>query len=210
MGTAALRYAGRAAMARRGRQLEIFTILWGVLEASIALTAAVRGGSISLAGFGFDSLIEVVSALALFWRMSHEMNEHRRHHAEHTSLRVAGGCLLALALYILLEAPYALWRGHHAETGWLGIAVTTAALLFMPVLAKAKRRVGRALGSTAMMMDARQTDFCMYQAAIVLFGLLVHLVFRITWADSVAALLLVPFLLRAGVLSLRGQSVCVH
>jgi hypothetical protein len=61
-----------------------------------------------------------------------------------------------------------------------------------------------------MMTDAKQTDFCMYQAAIVLFGLLVHAIFGIGWADSAAALLLVPVLVRSGVLSLRGQQCCAH
>ena len=78
------------------------------------------------------------------------------------------------------------------------------------LLSRAKRKVGRTLNSTAMMTDAKQTDFCMYQAAIVLFGLLVHTAFGIGWADSAAALLLVPLLLRAGTLSLRGQSCCTH
>jgi divalent metal cation (Fe/Co/Zn/Cd) transporter len=93
---------------------------------------------------------------------------------------------------------------------WIGVGVTTAALICMPLLSRAKRKVGWALNSTAMMTDAKQTDFCMYQAAIVLFGLLVHAAFGIGWADSAAALLLVPLLLRAGTLSLRGQSCCTH
>ncbi len=200
----------RASVARRGRQLEMFTVVWGIAEAAIALTAAAKDGSISLAGFGFDSLIEVVSAVALLWRMSHEMNHQRRHQAEAISLRIAGICLISLAAYVLADASYDLWRGHHAQTGWLGIGITLAALLFMPLLARAKRQVGRALGSPAMMTDARQTDFCMYQAAIVLFGLMMHTFFHIDWADSAAALILVPFLVRAGVLSLQGKQCCAH
>ena len=200
----------RAGMARRGRQLEIFTICWGAVEASVALAAAAKDGSISLAGFGFDSPIEVVSAVALLWRMSHEMNHHRRHQAEEASLKVAGTCLLTLGAYVLADASFDLWRGLHAQTGWLGITITALALIFMPLLARAKRHVGRTLSSPAMLADARQTDFCMYQAAIVLFGLLMHTVFQVEWADGVAALILVPFLVRAGVLALRGERCCGH
>jgi divalent metal cation (Fe/Co/Zn/Cd) transporter len=80
----------------------------------------------------------------------------------------------------------------------------------MPLLSRAKREVGRALNSGAMMTDATQTDFCMYQAGIVLFGLVVHATFGIAWADSVAALVMVPFLLRAGLLSMRGEAYCGH
>lgn len=202
--------SARARVARHGRRLEVFTLLWGVSEAAIALFAASRDHSISLAGFGFDSVIEVISAVALFWRMCHEMNHERRHHAELISLRIAGCCLLALAAYVLLDAGYGILHGHRSQAGALGIGVTTAALIFMPLLASAKRKVGRVLNSRAMMTDARQTDFCMYQAGIVLFGLLVHTFLHIDWADSAAALLLVPFLLRAGFLSLQGQSCCVH
>jgi divalent metal cation (Fe/Co/Zn/Cd) transporter len=208
--SATARLGGRAASARRGKQLEAFTILWASIEAGVALYAATKDHSISLAGFGFDSVIEVVSAIALLWRMSHEMNHHRRHQAEAVSLRIAGVCLLALAVYISCDAGFGLVHGHRAETGWLGIGVTALALLFTPLLARAKRQVGRALSSQAMMTDARQTDFCMYQAMIVLFGLLVHSFLHIDWADSIAALLLVPFLLRAGVMSLQGKQCCVH
>jgi divalent metal cation (Fe/Co/Zn/Cd) transporter len=206
----ALSLDARAGLARRGRWLEIFTIVWGCAEAAIALTAAAKDGSISLAGFGYDSMIEVVSAVALLWRMSHEMNHHRRHQAEALSLKIAGVCLLSLGAYVFADASYDLWKGHRAHTGWLGIAITSAALVFMPLLARAKRRVGRSLGSPAMMADAQQTDFCMYQAAIVLFGLLMHTAFHIDWADSVAALILVPILIRAGVLSLQGHHCCTH
>jgi divalent metal cation (Fe/Co/Zn/Cd) transporter len=200
----------RAQLARRGRWLEIFTIGWSCAEAGIALTAAAKSGSVSLTGFGLDSTIEVVSALALLWRMSHEMNHHLRHRAEKISLRIAEVCLLSLGAYVLAEASFELWRGHHAQTGWLGIGVTTAALVCMPLLAREKRKIGRSLGSPAMLADAKQTDFCMYQAAIVLFGLLIHTLFGVDWADSVAALLLVPLLIRAGVLSLQGHSCCTH
>lgn len=210
MGTTIFSEIDRAAIARRGRNLEYFTIVWAALESTIGLVTAIKSNSLSLAGFGFDSLIEVVSGAALLWRMSHEMNHHRRHRAEHVSLRVAGICLLLLGAYILIAATFNLWMHRSSETSWIGVGVTTAALIFMPLLSRAKREVGRALNSEAMMADARQTDFCMYQAAIVLFGLLVHAMFGIGWADSVAALLLVPFLIRAGILSLRGQACCSH
>ena len=85
-----------------------------------------------------------------------------------------------------------------------------AAMALMPLLAREKRRVGGGLSSRAMMTDAKQTDFCTYQAAIVLLGLLCHALFGIGWADSVAALILVPILLRAGALSLRGEHDCTH
>jgi divalent metal cation (Fe/Co/Zn/Cd) transporter len=151
MGTAIYSKMDRAVIARRGRNLEYFTIAWATLEATIALITAIKSNSLSLAGFGFDSLIEVVSGAALLWRMSHEMDHHRRHRAEHVSLRIAGVCLLALGCYVLIEATSNLWMHRSSEMNWIGVGVTTAALICMPLLSRAKRKVGRALNSTAMM-----------------------------------------------------------
>ena len=197
-------------MARYGKVLEVATILWAATEASVALGSAARTGSVSLAGFGWDSLIEVVSAVAVWWRMTHEMNHTQRHRAERISLKISGSCLFALGAYIFLDAGLRLYRHEYASVGTAGLAITAAAVVTMPVLSREKRRVGTALSSHAMMTDANQTDFCMYQAGIVLFGLLMHLLFGIVWADSVAALVLVPILIRAGVLTLRGEHCCAH
>lgn len=210
MATSLPSYTDREAIARHGHYLEVITIVWAVCEATIALVTAQRSGSLSLAGFGFDSLIEVVSGAALMWRMSHEMNPARRHRAEHISLRIAGMCLIALAVFVFCEAIHNLINHRTAEITWVGIGVTAAAVTFMPLLARAKRKVGQALNSGAMMTDAKQTDFCMYQAAIVLTGLAIRTLFGVNWIDSATALVLVPFLLRAGFLSLKGESCCVH
>jgi divalent metal cation (Fe/Co/Zn/Cd) transporter len=210
MGTLILSEGDRARIVRRGRHLEILTILWAGFEAVVALITAFKANSLSLTGFGVDSLIEMVSGAALLWRLSHEMDHHRRHRAERISLQIAGTCLLMLGTYVLIEASANLWNRRSSETTWAGIVITAAALILMPLLAQAKRTVGRALNSEAMMTDAKQTDFCMYQAAIVLFGLMVHAIFGIGWADSAAALVLVPLLVRAGIVSLRGEPCCAH
>ena len=198
----------RVSLARYGKLLEVLTICWAGTEATVALWSASRTGSASLAGFGWDSVIEVLSALALWWRMSHEMNHERRHRSEQLSIKFAGICLLALSAYVFADACWHLYRHEHATVGRLGIAITAAAVVLMPVLSREKRRVGTSLHSHAMIADAKQTDFCMYQAAIVLLGLVSESVFGITWADSLAALVLVPILIRVGVLTLRGEHNC--
>lgn len=200
----------RAALARRGRQLEIVTVIWAAMEATVALIGAHREGSVSLAGFGWDSCIEMLSGAALYWRMFHEMNHERKHQAEKVSLKIAGGCLFALAAYVLVGSVLALRFGGSESTGWTGIAITTAALFSMPLLTRAKRKVARGLNSRAMMADASQTNFCAIQAGIVLVGLLVRSVFHVGWADAVAGLVLVPFLLRAGRDAMRGVACCTH
>ena len=101
-----------------------------------------------------------------------------------------------------------LYRHEYAEVDAAGVVITAAAVVVMPLLSREKRRVGTVLSSRAMMADAKQTEFCMYQGAIVLLGLLAHAYLRITWADSAAALLLVPILARAAVQTFRGEHCC--
>ncbi len=200
----------RAQLARRGRQLELFTIVWAALEAGVALAGAHREHSASLAGFGWDSCIEMLSGAALYWRMTHEMDHTKKHHAEELSLKVAGSCLYVLAAYVLVESLVELRVGGDHSPGWTGMAITAAALLTMPLLTAAKRKVARGLNSRAMMTDAAQTNFCAIQAAIVLAGLAVRSVFHVSWADAAAGLVLVPFLVRAGYRAFQGEACCSH
>ena len=144
------------------------------------------------------------------WRMSHEMDHHRRQTAEHRSLRIAGFCLVALAVYVFVESLWSLLQHEHQNVSWLGIGVTCAALTFMPILSRGKQRVGSTLHSGAMMTDARQTNFCAYQAGIVLVGIAAQYWLGWSWADGVAGLLLVPIILRASFLSFQGKSCCCH
>ena len=210
MNHAALTDLERIRLARWGKFLEVFTIVWATTEAAVALGSAAHTGSVSLAGFGWDSLIEVFSAVAIWWRMTHELDHHRRHRAEHVSLRIAGGCLLALGLFVLLDSVRRLWLHEHASVDLWGILITMAAVVMMPALAWQKRRVGRALHSRAMTTDAQQTDFCMYQAGIVLLGIVCFRFFHVWWADSAAALVLVPILLRASWLTFQGEHCCAY
>ncbi len=200
----------RAQLSRRGRQLEIFTIVWAAMEAGVALAGAHREHSVSLAGFGWDSCIEMLSGAALYWRMTHEMDHARKHRSEELSLKIAGFCLYALAAYVLVESVLELRQGGEHSPGWTGMAITTAALLTMPILTMYKRRVAIGLNSRAMMTDAAQTNFCAIQAGIVLAGLAVRSVFHVGWADAVAGLVLVPFLIRTARAALNGESCCAH
>ena len=116
MGTLTFSEVDRAGIVRRGRALEIFSILWAGLEAAVALFTALQTNSLSLTGFGFDSLIEMVSGAALLWRLSPERDEPCRHRAEHISLHIAGACLLTLGGYLLVEASAKLWNRRSSAT----------------------------------------------------------------------------------------------
>jgi divalent metal cation (Fe/Co/Zn/Cd) transporter len=191
---------------RRGQRLEYFTIAYNSAEGLVSLVAGFMAGSISLIGFGLDSLIEVTSGAALLWRLHHDLNPSRREEVEQTALRIVGACFVALALYILYDAGKALVFHEAPDRSVPGIIVAALSLVVMPMLARGKRRVAIEISSAAMQADSRQTDFCMYLSAILLGGLLVNALFGWWWADPVAALVMVPIIAREGVIGLRGES----
>jgi hypothetical protein len=111
----------REAAAHRGRRLEYFTIVWNSLEGLTGVGAGTIAGSISLVGFGIDSLIEVTSGATLLWRMSVDADAARRERNERLSLRVVGACFLALALYVAIEAVLDLGRKAAPERSVPGV-----------------------------------------------------------------------------------------
>lgn len=198
----------RQALAQRGKRLEYFALVWNSLEGIVAVIAGAMAGSISLVGFGFDSFIEVTSGGALLWRMSAEADEHRRERIEKVALRIVGGCFLLLSAYVSYEGAADLLRRRAPEPSLLGIILACVSLIVMPLLSRAKRKVGRGLQSAAMHADARQTEFCTYLSAILLAGLLLNAAFGLWWADPVAALVMVPIIAKEGIDALRGDVCC--
>jgi divalent metal cation (Fe/Co/Zn/Cd) transporter len=198
----------RKRLALRGKHLEYFTITWNSLEGLIAVGAGAIAGSISLVGFGVDSFIEVTSGAALLWRMSTDADERHRERREKLTLRIVGASFLALAAFVGFEAISNLLARRGPEESVIGVALACASLIVMPLLSRAKRRVGRAMNSAAMQADARQTEFCTYLSAILLTGLLLNLAWSIWWADAVAALVMVPIIAKEGFEGLRGDPCC--
>lgn len=194
----------READTRRGRQLEYFTVGWNVTEAAVAIGAGLLAGSIALIGFGVDSVIESLSGLVLLWRLrSHEADERR----ERLALRLVGVSFLILAAYVAYDAAHTLIRRELPDASFVGIGLSIVSLIVMPLLARAKRRVAARLDSAALAADSRQTDLCAYLSAILLGGLVLNAALGWWWADPVAALIMVPIIVREGRQALRGE-VC--
>ena len=196
----------RKAVVLRGRRLEYFTIVWNALEGLVAVVAGAIAGSISLVGFGIDSFIEVTSGAALMWRMSVDADVKRRERNERRALQIVGACFLALAAYITYESAMDLWSKKAAEHSIPGIVLACVSLVVMPLLSRAKLKVGRALGSAAMHADAKQTGFCTYLSGILLAGLLLNALFGLWWADPVAGLVMVPVIAKEGMEGLEGKA----
>ena len=115
---------------------------------------------------------------------------------------------MALAFYVTVDASLALWHREEPRESPVGIAIAAASVLIMPMLARAKRRVGIELGSRALTAEATQTSLCMWLSAILLGGLLLNAFVGWWWADPVAALAMVPIIAREGIEGLRGETAC--
>lgn len=198
----------RSQAVRRGRRLEYITLAWNLAEGAAALVAGLLAGSIALVGFGLDSAIEMSSGAALLWRLRAEGDPQRRQRAENRAQRILGVCFLALAAYVAFDSIKALVRHEAPQESLGGIVVAAAALIVMPLLARAKRQVARQLESGAMRADSRQSDFCAYLSAILLAGLLLNALLGWWWADPAAALLMLPLIAREGVEAVRGEFCC--
>src|SRR5579872_180442 len=200
--------ANREAAARRGRNVEYFTIAWNSVEGLVAVVLGALAGSISLIGFGIDSVIEVISGSVLLWRMSVDADIGRRKRNEQLSLRIVGGCFLALAVYISYDSLSGLITRKPPEHSVPGIVLACISLVVMPLLSRAKKKVGSELGSAAMRADAQQTDFCVYLSGILLIGLVLNLALGWWWADPIAALVMVPIIAKEGVDGTRAKACC--
>ena len=205
MGEAALE---RQSLIKRGTRLSYFTIAWNSLEGLIAVTAGAVAGSISLVGFGIDSFIEVVSGATLLWRMTVDADVKSREQNERFSLRIVGICFLSLATYVAYESCADFIGRKAPRHSIAGIILACVSLVVMPILSRAKKKVGYQLGSAAVNADARQTDFCVYLSAILLSGLLLNAALGWWWADPLAALIMVPIIAKEGFDGIRGKACC--
>lgn len=192
----------RDGLVRRGIGLEIFTLSWMTAEAAVALAAGVAAGSVALMAFGIDSVIEFAAALVVLQMLRAE-HAGRRGRGEQRALRVIGVTFFLLAAYILADAAYALIAAGRPDSSVSGVAVSAAALLVMPSLSLFKRRTGSALGSQMLVADAAESLFCAYLSATVLVGLLLNLASGWWWADPVAALAVVPLVVKEGLEALE-------
>jgi len=190
---------------RRGRLLEYLSVAWMVVEAAVGIASGIFAGSIALVGFGADSIIEIFSSAVILWRLREgSMGQER----EHTALKLVGVSFFALAAFVTFDAIRDLALHHRPQVSYIGITLAVVALVGMPLLARAKRRVAASLQSRAMHADSRQSDFCAYLSGILLTGLILNAFFSWWWADPAAALVMVALMLREGVQAFRGETCC--
>lgn len=194
---------------KRGLQLEYLTVGWNVLEGIVAVAAGIAARSIALIGFGVDSFVETTSGAVLIWRLMAETrgrhDEEAIERIEERAERLVGVAFLLLAAYVAFEALRSLINQEAPDASPVGIVLTAVSIGVMLWLARAKRRVGEALGSRAMIADAQQTYACWYLSIVALAGLALNAALGWWWADPVAALGITVLLVREGIEALRGE-----
>lgn len=174
-----------------GLALVIGTMLYNTVEAVLALSAGYHDRSVSLEAFGLDSIIEWVLGAVLVWRLTLEARGTEGDRLAAVERRAnwwAGVVFYALAAVIALGSAWTLWTRAESEPGLLGIGLAVASVIVMPIVAIAKTRIGDAIGSTALKAEAGCTWVCAYMSATLLVGLLLTRYLGWWWADPVAAL----------------------
>jgi divalent metal cation (Fe/Co/Zn/Cd) transporter len=188
-------------ISRRVIRLQVLTIAWMTVEAVVSLAAAWNSHSPALFAFGGDSLVELLSAAAVFWRFRFELNEAR-------AARIAGLLLFMLAGLIVLTSVLTFLGYREAQQSLVGIGILLAAALGMPWLAARKRQLAAIASSPALKADAVESELCGYTAWIALAGLALNAIWGKSWADPVAALALTPLIVREACEAFHSSKLC--
>jgi divalent metal cation (Fe/Co/Zn/Cd) transporter len=196
---------------RIGLRLVVATMAYNILEACIALGSGIAAESIALVGFGLDSVIETLAAGVLLWRLRLEARQVHSEIIEQAEQRVhrfVGMTFLALALYVLGQAGWILWQHQPPQESLIGILLAIVSLIIMPLVAIGKLRAAKEIQSNALRAEAKETIACSYLSFTLLFGLLANAIAGWWWADPVAALCMVPWLVKEGIEGITGEECC--
>jgi divalent metal cation (Fe/Co/Zn/Cd) transporter len=182
----------------------LLTVGWNTVEAAVAIAAGAAASSVALIGFGLDSVVEVSAALVVLWQFVGDVPEDR----ERRALKLIGGSFFALAAYVTFTSVRDLVTGSEPGASAVGIVLTAVSLVVMPLLARAKTRIGRDIGSRSLIADSGQTRLCVYLSASTLAGLAANAALGWWWADPFAALVIAAIAVREGHEAWRGDTCC--
>ena len=185
--------------------IQTITIIWMSVEAVVSLGAAWMARSPALFAFGGDSAVELLSAAVVFWRFN---STSHRAYAEERASKIAGGLLFVLAAFVVAASVLTLLGHVEARPSAIGIALLLLAAMIMPWLAAQKRQLSTTTASAALRADAIESAVCGYLALIALAGLVANAFWRVGWADPVAALALLPLIVREGWETTKGKPCC--
>ncbi len=205
----------RADDVRLALLLTYITLGWMTIEGAASLLLGWASKSLLLEAFGFDSIIELFSASVLLWRLRIEASGHadeaRVEAVEHRASRLVGYTLYFLVAYVVFNSAYGIFIAHRVtdthESAW-GILIGLVAKIGMPILAGYKLKVAARLNSRALRADAIEAIVCGYLSIVLMVGLAATRILGWWWLDSVAALALIPFLIKEARAAIEGEDAC--
>jgi divalent metal cation (Fe/Co/Zn/Cd) transporter len=195
-------------LAHRAKVLSWASLTYMALEGLVAVVAGIVAGSIALIGFGIDSAMEGFASLVIVWRFSGARTLSER--AERRAQKLVALQFFLLAPYVAIEAIRALATGSHPDESVVGIALAATSIVFMPLLGRAKQRIGRRIGSSATASEGKQNLLCAYLATALLAGLLGNSLLGLWWLDPAVALLIAAVAVQEGREAWRGEACHAH
>ena len=195
-------------LARRARLLSWLSLGYMVIEGAVAVIAGIVAGSIALIGFGIDSVIEGFASVVIVWRFTgaRTLSEH----AERRAQRLVAIQFFILAPYVAVEAVRSLVAGDRPDESLVGIALALSSIVVMPLLGRAKQRLGSKMGSSATASEGKQNLLCAYLAGALLVGLLGNALLSAWWLDPLVALFIAYVAVREGREAWRGEACACH
>jgi len=190
--------------------LEWLTIAWMVIEAIVAIASGLAAHSITLLAFGLDSVIELISASVLIWRLTVELRHGQKFSevAEQRASKIGGALLFTLAIYVVISAGWSFWTQRAEEFSMSGLLVALVAIPIMYFLAKRKIVIAEQIGSRALRADAMETVTCGWLSVVVVVGLAAQYMIGGWWIDPVTSLGIVWFLVKEGREAWAGEECC--
>ena len=196
-------------LTKRGLRLAQFTVVYNVAEGAIAITVGILAGLVSLIGFGLDSGIESAASVLVGLRLAARLRNGEADEAkERRTLKAVAVTFYVLAAYVIVEGIRSLIGGEEPDSSTIGILLLGASVVIMPLLARAKKRVGMALGGDPLILaDAAETRICVLLSISTLIGLGLYALVGWTWLDPVAGFVIAAFAIHEGREAWEGELV---
>jgi len=185
---------------KKALRLSYFTVSYNIVEGAVSIAAGALSGSIALVGFGLDSFVESLSGGVMIWRFGKRraFSKEEEENVERTASRLVAYTFFILAAYILFESIKKLWYREVSEPSLLGIAIAVVSIIVMPILARAKYRLGKQIGSRSLVADSKETMACFFLSVALLIGLGLNYIAGLWQADPIVGLIICGYLVKEG------------
>jgi divalent metal cation (Fe/Co/Zn/Cd) transporter len=180
--------------------LALITIFYNIMEGLVSVYFGMEDETLALFGFGLDSFVEVISGIGIW----HMINRIRRNigtnsdNFERQALKITGTAFYILSAGLVLTALTNVYLGHNPETTFWGIVISLVSVFTMWSLIHYKVKIGKQLGSQAIIADANCTKACLYLSIILLVSSAGYELTGIGGLDSIGAVFIAGFSFKEG------------